>query len=288
MVGKVCLITGGTNGIGLVTAESLANEGAVVVLVGRDAARAEAAAAQIEKNAGRAVEYLLGDLSTQAEVRRVAEAFRLGSAHSSPHHRLDVLINNAGALFMEQRMSADGIEMTFALNHLAYFLLTLLLLDLLKASAPSRVINVSSAAHFGGKINFDDLRSPRSYNAWRAYSQSKLANVLFTRELARRLEGSGVTANALHPGYVATNFGISNGGIFRSLFRLGQIAAISPEKGAQTSIYLATSAEVEGVTGRYFDRSKPARSSGAAQDDETARRLWQVSLEMTGLSEETG
>lgn len=290
--GKTCLITGATGGIGLITAEALARQGANLVLVGRDPVRTSAVGAEIRRKTGSdRVEYLLGDLSVQSDVRRIADAFRHGSEHSQPHDRLDILINNAGAVFMQRRMSADGIEMTFALNHLAYFLLTNLLLDLLISGAPARVINVSSAAHFAGKIQLEELSNPRSYGSWKAYSQSKLANVLFTYELARRLErssipgASNIAVNALHPGFVATNFGISNGGLFKNFFRLTQLAAITPEKGARTTIYLATSPEVEGVTGKYFDRCKAVRSSAVSYDQETAQKLWQASLEMTGLSE---
>ena len=275
--GKTCLITGATGGIGRITAEALARGGANVVIVGRSPAKTETAAAQIRKSTGsERVEFLLGDLSVQADVRRVAQEFRLGSENSKPHDRLHILINNAGAVFTQRHMSADDIEMTFALNHLAYFLLTNLLLDLLAAAAPARVINVSSSAHYAGKMHFEDLGCPRAYHAWPAYCQSKLANVLFTYELARRLQGSSrpgaenVTANALHPGFVATNFGISNGGFFKQLFRLAQFAAITPEQGASTTIYLASSPEVEGVSGKYFDRCKAVRSSAASYDLEYA------------------
>jgi NAD(P)-dependent dehydrogenase (short-subunit alcohol dehydrogenase family) len=213
----------------------------------------------------------------QAEVRKLADAFR------ERYQRLDVLVNNAGAIFMSRQVSRDGLEMTFALNHLGYFLLTNLLLDLLIASAPARVVNVSSGAHLGGKINFADLQLERSYTGFGAYSQSKLANVLFTYELARRLQGTGVTVNALHPGFVATNFGRSNGGLFDPLFRLIQrFGALTPEKGAETTVYLAVSPEVEGVTGKYFANCKPAASSALSNDETTARRLWEVSEQLTG------
>lgn len=290
--GKTCLITGGTGGIGLITAEALAGEGARVVLVGRNPAKTAATADSIRQKTGSAaVEYLLGDLSVQADVRRIAEEFRRGGEHCQAHDRLDILVNNAGAVFMRREMSADGIEMTFALNHLAYFLLTHLLLDLLSAGEQARVINVSSSAHFAGRMRFDDLGGERLYNGWSAYSQSKLANVMFTYELARRLENGGkagaknITVNALHPGFVATNFGIGNGGLFKHLFRLSQLAAISPQEGARTSVYLASSADVEGVSGKYFDRCKAVRSSSLSYSLEAAQRLWQVSLEMTGLAE---
>lgn len=280
MAGKTCLITGSTGGIGRVTAEGLARAGATVVMVGRNPQKTAEVAAQIRQNTGNErIETIIGDLSVQQSVRTIAETFL------QRHNRLHVLVNNAGEIFMEHRLSADGIEMTFALNHIAYFLLTNLLLDTLKASAPARIINVSSGAHLGGRMSFEDLRDPRKYSGWKAYSQSKLANVLFTYELARHLEGTGVTVNALHPGFVATNFGASNGGLFKPFFRLVQLAAITPEQGAQTSLYLATSSEVEGVTGKYFTKCKPVRSSPTSYDKDTARRLWEVSLAMTGLPE---
>ncbi len=280
MHGKVCLITGGTDGIGRVTAEALAQAGANLTIVARNPQKTAAVVKEIqEKTGNQEVAYLLGDLSVQSEVRRVAEEFR------QQHDQLHVLINNAGAMFINHQVSRDGIEMTFALNHLAYFLLTNLLLDLLISSAPARIINVSSGAHIGGKISFEDLRNPSSYSGWRAYSQSKLANILFTYELARRLQGTGVSVNTLHPGFVATNFGRSNGGFFDPLFRLAQVFAISPEKGAQTSIYLATSTEVEGITGKYFSKQKPVASSNASYNEETARKLWDASLELTGIKE---
>ena len=278
MKNKVVLITGGTGGIGKETALALVKMGAAVVIVGRNPQKTAAVTDEIRKASGNpTVEYLLGDLAIQADVRRVAQEFR------SHHNRLDVLVNNAGAVFMSREESQDGIEMTFALNHLNYFLLTHLLLDQLKASAPARVINVSSAAHMGGKMNFDDLELRHTYNGWKAYSQSKLANVLFTYELARRLKGSGVTANTLHPGFVATNFGKSNGGVFQPFFRLAQIAAISPHAGAQTSVYLASSPEVEGVTGQYFDKKKAVNSSALSHNAEDAQRLWNISLDRVGL-----
>jgi retinol dehydrogenase 12 len=278
MNGKVVLITGGTDGIGRVTAEKLAQLGAEVVIIGRNPEKVNTTVAAIQEKTGNSlVSSILADLSVQAEVRAAAETFR------QDHKRLDVLINNAGAIFMSRQTSKDGIEKTFALNHLAYFLLTNLLLDMLIASAPSRIISVSSGAHVAAKARWDDLKDPRSYSGWGAYSASKLANVAFTYELARRLEGTGVTANALHPGFVATQFGRSNGGILSPIFKLFQIGAITPEKGAETSIYLATSPEVEGVTGKYFDHCKPVASSRASYDEAAARRLWDLSQELTHL-----
>jgi retinol dehydrogenase 12 len=279
MKDKVVLITGATGGIGQVTAERLAEAGARLVITGRNAEKTALVAEEIGKKAVTSVEFLVGDLSVQADVRRLAQEFR------QRHNRLDVLINNAGAFFINRKTSQDGIEMTFALNHLAYFLLTNLLLDLLVASAPARVVNVSSAAHIGGRINLDEVKDPPRYSGWSAYSQSKLANVYFTYELARRLEGRGVSVNALHPGFVATNFGRSNGGLFNPLFRLFQIGAISPEAGAKTSLYLATSPEVEGISGKYFDRCKAVSSSPVSYDVQMAQKLWQISAAITGVEE---
>ena len=279
MSGKVCMVTGATSGIGLVTARELALLGATVVGVGRNRRKSLAVANDIRQQTGNAeVEYLLADLSAPQEIRQLAEQFR------SRYERLDVLVNNAGAVFYRRQGSVCGIEMTFALNHLAYFLLTNLLTDMLKASAPARVINVSSQAHKGAKLNFDDLQFRRRYLGWVAYNRSKLANLLFTYELARRLEGTGVTVNALSPGLVATEFGTEGGGLASwSKRAINAIAGISPEAGAQTSIYLATSPEVEGITGKYFVRQRPAPSSPVSYDQEAARRLWLISAEMTGL-----
>lgn len=279
MEGKVCLVTGATAGIGLVTALELARQGARVIGVGRSPERCAEAAHQIREQTGTsAVEFLVADLSSQAEVRRLANQVKAATG------RLDVLVNNAGLIRLERELTVDGLEMTFALNHLAYFLLTNLLLDTVKASTPARIVSVASAAHQGCKMNFDDLQGETKYSPWRAYQQSKLANILFTRELARRLEGTGVTANALHPGYVRTQ-------IFRAecfsgwlLRRAAELFAITPEEGVQTSIYLAASPDVEGQTGQYFVRRKPTSSSPESQDEATARKLWEVSARLTGLS----
>ncbi len=212
------------------------------------------------------------------EVRGLADEFRQKYDH------LDVLVNNAGALFNTRQETVDGYEMTFALNHLSYFLLTNLLLDMLKASAPSRIVNVSSEAHQSGHINFDDLQSQNyGFQGMQAYSQSKLANVLFTDELARRLTGTGVTANALHPGLVASGFGHNNGRLFDLIYKVVDLFAISPEDGAQTIIYLASSPEVRGVTGKYWIKNKVAAASTASGDEVVARRLWDVSLKLTDL-----
>jgi NAD(P)-dependent dehydrogenase (short-subunit alcohol dehydrogenase family) len=278
MSGEVCLVTGATAGLGLVTARELARLGARVIGVGRSPDRCQQAVRQIRQETGASeVEYLTADLSSQAEIRRLAQEVKNAT------RRLDVLVNNAGCICLTRQETVDTLEMTFALNHLAYFLLTNLLLDLITSSAPARIISVASAAHQGCTINFDDLQGKTRYSGWRAYQQSKLANVLFTRELARRLEGTGVTANALHPGYVKTQIFRVDGVRGWLLRRAAELFAISPEAGAKTSIYLASSPEVEGVTGRYFVRRKPAGSSPASQDDAAARRLWEVSEELTGL-----
>ena len=276
MNGKTVLVTGATNGIGKETALALAEMGAQVILVGRNAEMCARITAQINQQPGQArAEYLVADLSSQAQIRRLAAQFK------DQYPRLDVLVNNAGAYNLKREMTADGIEITFALNHLNYFLLTNLLLDVIQASTPARIVNVSSAAHLTGKLDFDDLQNPRHYSSWTAYRNSKLANVYFTYELARRLEGSQVTANVLHPGFVASNFGKNGSGLLRPIFNIIQLFAISPKQGAQTSIYLASSPEVVGVTGKYFVEKKAVRSSTASYDQEAAQRLWDLSREMT-------
>lgn len=279
MSGKVCLITGATSGIGLVAARELAGQGAQVILVGRNPDRCESAVEEIRSQTGnQKVESLLADLSSQEQVRDVARQFR------ERHQRLDVLVSNAGALWMRRQETVDGLEMTFALNHLAYFLLTNLLLDRLTASAPARIINVSSGAHRRAVLDFDDLIGQRRYSGWKAYCRSKLANLLFTYELARRLEGTGVTANALHPGFVATNFAAHTGWKGSLIYLMARLFAISPEKGARTIVYLASSPEVTSVNGRYFVREQAVPSSPASYDEAAARRLWEVSAVMTGMS----
>lgn len=276
---KICLITGATSGIGKATAMRLANMGASVVMVGRDQGRGEAALAEIkEKSPNASVDLMLADLSSQKEIRSLADEFK------EAYPRLDVLINNAGLFRSKRITTADGIETTFAVNHLAYFLLTNLLPDVLKASATSRIVNVSSGDHSNGTIDFDDLQGEKGYKGAKAYSQSKLANVLFTYELARRLKGTGITANCLHPGAgVRTNFGSGVSGLFGFMVRALKPLMISPEKGAQTSIYLASSPEVEGLSGRYFVKKAGVRSSNVSYDERLARRLWEVSAELTNL-----
>lgn len=282
MDGKVVLITGATNGIGKVAAQELAKMGASVLIVGRNPSKTRDVMREIQKASGNNnVDMLTADLSIISDIRGVAADFR------ERYDRLDVLINNAGAFFNERKSTPDGYERTFALNHLSYFLLTNLLLDMLKASAPSRVINTSSGAHMGATkgMNFDDLQGEKNYGGWGAYAQSKLANILFTNELARRLEGTQVTANSLHPGFVNTGFGKNNGGLIGAALNLvTPLMGRTPEKGAETLIYLASSPEVEGVTGKYFVDNKESSVSSAARDPEQARRLWEISEELTGLN----
>ena len=275
---KVCLITGATSGIGKATPMGLAYMGASVVMVGRDRGKGEAAMAEIkEKSANASVDLMLADLSSQQEIHRLADEFK------DTYPRLDVLINNAGVIRSKRITSADGIETTFAVNHLAYFLLTNLLLDVLKASAPSRIVNVASGEQRNASIDFDDLQGEKGYKGAKAYSQSKLATVLFTYELARRLKGTGVSANCLHPGVVGTNLGSGVSGVFGYMVRALTPLMKSPEKGAETSIYLASSPEVEGLSGGYFVNKDEARSSDVSYDEKLARRLWEVSAELTNL-----
>ncbi len=278
MQGKVCLITGATSGIGLATARELARRGAHVVLVGRNAERTAAAVEQVRQAGGMAVDSFLADLSVQEQVRALAARFK------EKYPRLDVLINNAGGIWRQRQLTADGLERTFAVNHIAYFLLTELLEDLLWASAPARVVNVSSRAHVGAALEFDNLQGERHYSGWRQYCRTKLMNVLFTYELARRLAGSGVTANALHPGWVATGFGGGNGWRGNVFQQLARWFALTPEQGARTVIYLAASPDVQGVSGKYFVREKEVPSSPASHDEAAARRLWDVSANLCGFS----
>jgi NAD(P)-dependent dehydrogenase (short-subunit alcohol dehydrogenase family) len=273
MQGKVCLVTGATAGIGQATAKLLAQRGATVVGVGRNPAKNEFSTTMIKEQTGNpSVEYLLADLSSQKEIRNLAQQFQ------KKYDRLDILINNAGATFGERLESVNGIEMTFALNHLGYFLMTKLLSNILEASAPSRVINVSSSLHKLGKINFDDIPFQIGYGRSKAYRRSKLANVAFTYELARHFSNQKVTVNAMNPGLVATNVGQSAGGFSEKAKGLvDKIAGLTPEEGAQTIIYLATSPEVKDVTGRYFVKEKSVPSSKITYDLDFCQRLWAVS-----------
>jgi retinol dehydrogenase-14 len=278
MAGKTVLVTGGTGGIGLATATGLGRLGATVGIVGRDSSRAAAAADRIRAAGAPDVRAFAADLSAQREVRAVAEQVL------TAYPRLDVLVNNVGGYWATRHTTDDGLERTFAVNHLAPFLLTNLLLDRLTASAPARVVTVSSGAQAMGRLDFGDLQGLRSYRGQRAYNQSKLANVMFTYELARRLEGTGVTANVLHPGVVRTSFGQEDSDWWmRLMLPLVRPFMKSPELGARTSIHLASSPELDGVSGKYFADGRAKASSRASYDVEAAARLWQVSAELVGL-----
>jgi NAD(P)-dependent dehydrogenase (short-subunit alcohol dehydrogenase family) len=279
MAGKLCVVTGATSGIGLVAAERLAAAGARLILVGRDKARGEAALARIRRHApGAELAIRYADLSLLAEMNRLAAEI----AAAEP--RIDVLINNAGAMFTSRSVTADGLERTFALNHMAYFVLANRLRAALAAAAPARIVNVASEAHRGNVLDFADLQSARGYRGFRVYGRSKLANILFTRELARRLEGSGITANCLHPGFVASRFGDNNPGLPRLGIGIAKrFFALSPEQGAETVVYLAASPDAAGVTGGYFDKCRVRLPSAEAQDDAAARRLWDESAKLAGL-----
>ncbi len=279
--GKTVMITGASSGIGRAAALGLARMGAELVLVCRSRERGERALDEIRRRTGNDhLTLLIADLSSQAQIRAVADEFL---ATERPLH---VLLNNAGVVVMWRTETADGIETTFAVNHLAYFLLTALLLDRIKASAPARIVNVASDAHAmaGGPLDFDDLQGLKRYGGMRNYGMSKLANILFTRELARRLAGSGVTANCVHPGFVGSNFAKNNGVIARLAMTLLRPFARSPEKGAETAIHLCASRAVEGVSGEYFHDRQPAVPKEYAQSDPDARRLWELSERMTGLA----
>ena len=278
MQGKVVVITGATSGIGQVAAERLAGMGARMVLVARDKARGEAALVRLRQRApGAAHSIHYADLSRLVEMKRVAAEI----AAAEP--RIDVLINNAGALFGSRHVTEDGLELTFALNHMAYFVLTHGLRDRLLASAPARVVNTASNAHRRARLDFDDLQSAHGYSGFKAYGRSKLANILFTRELARRLAGTGVTANCLHPGFVATRFGDQTGGLLSYAVRMAKIFAISAEEGAETLVYLASAPEVANVSGAYFYKCRPATPTKEAQNDAAAQRLWSETAKLAGL-----
>jgi retinol dehydrogenase-14 len=279
MAGKTVLVTGGTGGIGRATAMGLAAMGARLGITGRDHERTEEAAAEIRAAGGGQVDVFVADLSSQSQVRRLAAEVL------QTYPRLDVLVNNVGGYWNTRHVTADGLERTFALNHLAPFLLTNLLLDRLTQSAPARVVTVASNAHSTGQINFNDLQSEQSYSGSRAYSQSKLANVLFTYELARRLPASAVTANAVHPGVVDTSFGAEDpGGVQRLFVPFVRPFLKTAGQGAATSIHLASSPDLDHVTGRYFANSKPKKSSKASYDQPAAEQLWQVSAELVHLT----
>ena len=273
--GKMCLVTGSTSGIGKVTARELANRGATVVLVSRNRAKGEATQAEIKQATGnQQVELLVADLSLLEDVRRLAAEFQ----HTYPH--LHLLVNNAGCAYPTRTLTSEGFEATLAVNYLAPFLLTELLLDTLKASAPARIVNVSSAQHANASIAFDNLQGEKKYTNLGSYNQAKLAVLLWTYELARRLEGTGVTVNALHPGITATNFPSGMSGVLAWGMRLSTPFLLTPEKGAQTTLYLATSPEVEGVTGKYFVKSQETKSSNGSYDQTVGSRLWEVTEQL--------
>jgi retinol dehydrogenase-14 len=280
MTGKTVLVTGSNSGIGKETALGLARLGANLVMAVRDREAGEKARAEIiEKTGNQDIDLLVADLSSMAEVRALASEFK------EKHDRLHVLVNNAGAIFPKRRVTVDGFEMTLAVDYLAPVLLTHDLLDVLARSAPSRIVNVSSGAHTFGRIDFNNLQSTK-YGSMRAYGSAKLMNIMFIYALSRRLEGSGITANVLHPGLVRTNFGHNDAGLARrGAFKILGVFSKSPAQGAETSIYLASSPEVEDVNGVYFADSKPKESSKISHDIDVQEKLWRVTLEMLGIEE---
>jgi NAD(P)-dependent dehydrogenase (short-subunit alcohol dehydrogenase family) len=278
MKGKTVVATGATSGIGEAAVLALAAMGARIVFVARDEGRAKSTMRKLQAKAP-GVEHRvhLADLSSMAETREI------GAAIAASEPRIDALVNNAGALFGERRLTPEGLELTFALNHMAYFVLTQALREKLIASAPARIVSTASAAHQGASLDFDDLQSANGYGGFKAYGRSKLANILFTRELAGRLAGTGVTANCLHPGAVATRFGDSSGGWVGRLFPLLRLFFISPEKGADTLVYLASAPQVDKTSGEYFVKRKVTESSSAARDDAAAKRLWDASVKLAQI-----
>src|SRR6266700_1912627 len=279
MNGKVCLVTGANSGIGKEAALGLARLGATVVIVARNRKKCEATVSEIRQATGNQnVNLIVADLSSMMSVRGLASTF-LGE-----YPKLHVLINNAGTYLPKRITTADGYEAVFATNHLGHFLLTSLLLDLLKTSAPSRIINVTSEAHRGAEIDFEDLMQEKKYSGFHAYSQSKLANVLFTYQLAKLLEGTGVTVNCLHPGVVRTGFGKDQRGLMSILISVGSPFMMGPERAARAAVYLATSPEREGVTGKHFSKGREERSSEESYDMASAERLWKISAELTKIA----
>jgi retinol dehydrogenase-14 len=276
MEGKHCLVTGATGGIGLVAARELARQGASVTLVGRNPKKTQETVQALRQELGsQAIQGLVGDMSCMADARRVAREY------AASNSRLDVLLNNAGAYFGTKMVTKDGYEMTFALNHLGYYALTRDLLELLKRSTPSRVVNVSSGAQAMGRLNFDDLQQEQRFSGQQAYNNSKLANVMFTFELARKLQGTGVTATCLHPGVVATNFGKDNPTTFlKILIAVAGPFMLTPEQGADTAVWLASSPEADGMTGKYFVKRKERRVNKQAMDPAACARLWEISEQL--------
>jgi len=276
---KIVIITGATDGMGLETARELAKHNPKLVLVGRNSVKGSRVVEELIKESGNnSIEFFSADLSSQKDIREFVEKFKAKYDH------LDMLINNAGAYFPEKLISADGFEMTFALNHLGYFLLTNILLDYLKKSTPSRIINISSGAHMMAKFDINNLNSDGKYDAWNAYSTSKLENLYFTYELAEKLNSTGVTVNAIHPGLVNSQFGKKGKGITLAIFQaLQKLIGKTAANGAKTAIYLALSDEVEGITGSYFADEKLSKSSEVSHDKEIAKKLWEISEKLTKL-----
>jgi retinol dehydrogenase 12 len=280
MKGRVVVITGATSGIGEVAATRLADMGARIILVARSHGRAETTLARLHEIAPDAAHS-----AYQADLSRLADIKRVSAEISAAEPRIDVLINNAGAMFSERRVTEDRLELTFATNHMSYFALTHGLREPLQAAAPSRVINTSSHAHYRARLDFTDLQFEHNYKGFAAYGRTKLFNILYTRELSRRLLGVGVTANSLHPGFVRTRFGDQSGGAMAAWIRLLKIFAISPEKGAETLVYLASAKEVGKMTGLYFHKCKPVEPSKTARDDAAAVRLWQETARLAGIKD---
>ncbi len=279
--GKTALVTGGNSGIGLEAAVLIAREGAAVVLVARDEKKGNAAVLDVSQRSGsKKVSLLTCDFSSQANIRKLADAYR------AAHTRLDILVNNAGGVNKDRKVTVDGIEQTFAVNHLGYFLLTNLLLDLVEKSAPARIVNVASTGHYGGDLDFDDMGYEKGgYSIMRAYRRSKLANVLFTRELSKRVAGKGVTVTSLHPGAVATNIWAGAPGWAQPILSVAKgLFMISPEEGGKRVAYLATSPELEGKSGGYYDANRERAPAKLAQDEGLATRLWTESARLTGLT----
>jgi len=275
MNGKVCLVTGATDGIGKISARVLAEKGAKVIIVGRNPEKSATVLAELKSSSGNEnIDLLMADLAVMQEVRDLAEQV------ISRYDRIDVLLNNAGGYFTKHEITSDGLERTFALNHMSYFLLTNKLMELLKSSAPARIVNVSSDAHYGVDMDFENLNGEQEYKAWKAYQKSKLANVLFTYELLKKVPAD-ITVNCLHPGFVATNFGHNIGGFFGPVLKIAQrISAIDPEEGAKTSIFLCSAPEVKGVSGKYFYKCQPKTSSRESRNMDTGKRLWQISSDI--------